>query len=105
MIEDDGAEDTTSRHGGPGSWNGVRGGELQSIICPPHVRVGSNSAVSRFLRHGCFTPETGHCLARPARPKSAIQRTFAPKASREFCDAYDPRSIFRTNLRAGRPQN
>jgi len=35
------------------------------------VRVGSNSAVSRFLRHGCFTPETGHWLARLARPKSA----------------------------------
>jgi hypothetical protein len=32
---------------------------------------GSNSAVSRFLRHGCFTPETGHWLARLARPKSA----------------------------------
>ena len=31
----------------------------------------SNSAVSRFLRHGCFTPETGHWLARLARPKSA----------------------------------
>jgi hypothetical protein len=24
---------------------------------------GSNSAVSGFLRHGCFTPETGHWLA------------------------------------------
>jgi hypothetical protein len=31
----------------------------------------SNSAVSGFLRHGCFTPETGHWLARLARPKSA----------------------------------
>jgi hypothetical protein len=29
--------------------------------------------------------------------KSAIQRTFAPKASSEFCDAYDPHSIFRTD--------
>jgi hypothetical protein len=34
-------------------------------------RCGSNSAVSGFLRHGCFTPETGHWLARLARPKSA----------------------------------
>jgi hypothetical protein len=33
---------------------------------------GSNSAVSRFLRHGCFTPETGHCLARLARLKSSV---------------------------------
>jgi hypothetical protein len=38
------------------------------------VASGSNSAVSRFLRHGCFTPETGHCLARLARQKSAIKR-------------------------------
>jgi hypothetical protein len=28
---------------------------------------GSNSAVSEFLRHGWFTPETGHWLARLAR--------------------------------------
>jgi hypothetical protein len=35
------------------------------------VGFGSNSAVSGFLRHGCFTPETGHWLARLARPKSA----------------------------------
>jgi hypothetical protein len=33
--------------------------------------LGSNSAVSRFLQHGCFTPETGYWLARLARPKSA----------------------------------
>ena len=35
------------------------------------VRSGSNSAVSGFLRHGCFTPETGHCSAWLARQKSA----------------------------------
>jgi hypothetical protein len=35
---------------------------------------GANSAVSGFLRHGCFTPETGHWLARLARPKSATSR-------------------------------
>ena len=40
----------------------------------PTDRFGSNSAVSRFLRHGCFTPETGHCLARLARQKSATSR-------------------------------
>jgi hypothetical protein len=34
--------------------------------------VGSNSAVSRFLRHGYFTPETGHWLARLAGPKSFV---------------------------------
>jgi hypothetical protein len=28
------------------------------------VGCGSNSAVLRFQRHGCFTPETGHWLAR-----------------------------------------
>jgi hypothetical protein len=39
-----------------------------------YVAYGSNSAVSRFLRHGCFTPETGHCLARLARQKSANKR-------------------------------
>jgi hypothetical protein len=38
---------------------------------PAYVGSGSNSAVSGFLRHGCFTPETGHWLARLARPKSA----------------------------------
>jgi hypothetical protein len=38
---------------------------------PAYVGAGSNSAVSGFLRHGCFTPETGHWLARLARPKSA----------------------------------
>jgi hypothetical protein len=38
---------------------------------PAHVRFGSNSAVSGFLRHGCFTPETGHCSAWLARQKSA----------------------------------
>jgi hypothetical protein len=32
---------------------------------------GPNSAVSRFLRHGCFTPETEHCSARLGRQKSA----------------------------------
>jgi hypothetical protein len=36
-----------------------------------YVSSGSNSAVSRFLRQGCFTPETGHCSARLARQKSA----------------------------------
>jgi hypothetical protein len=36
-----------------------------------HVLDGSTSAVSGFLRHGCFTPETGHWLARLARQKSA----------------------------------
>jgi hypothetical protein len=36
---------------------------------PAYDRYGSNSAVSRFLRHGCFTPETGHYLARLARQK------------------------------------
>jgi hypothetical protein len=41
------------------------------ILRPADVRVGSNSAVSRFLRHGCFAPETGHWLARLALPKSA----------------------------------
>jgi hypothetical protein len=38
---------------------------------PANDRFGSNSAVSRFLRHGCFTPETGHCPAWLARQKSA----------------------------------
>jgi hypothetical protein len=38
---------------------------------PAFDRCGSNSAVSGFLRHGCFTPETGHCSARLARQKSA----------------------------------
>jgi hypothetical protein len=33
--------------------------------------TASNSAVSRFLRHVCFTLETGHRLARLVRPKSA----------------------------------
>jgi hypothetical protein len=37
-----------------------------------YVGVGSNSAVSKFLRHGCFTPETGYWLARLAHPKSAM---------------------------------
>ena len=32
---------------------------------------GSNSAVSGFLRHGCFTPETGDCSAWLAGQKSA----------------------------------
>jgi len=41
---------------------------------PTYDRSGSNSAVSRFLRHGCFTPETGNWLARLARPKSAMRR-------------------------------
>ncbi len=27
---------------------------------------GSNSAVSRFLRHGCFAPETGHSASTSA---------------------------------------
>jgi hypothetical protein len=34
-------------------------------------RSGSDSAVSGFQRHGWFTPETRHWLARLARPKSA----------------------------------
>jgi hypothetical protein len=38
---------------------------------PVYVGYASTSAVSRFLRHGCFTPETGHWLARLARPKNA----------------------------------
>jgi hypothetical protein len=37
-------------------------------------RSGSNSTVSRFLRHGRFTPETGHPSARLARQKSANRR-------------------------------
>jgi hypothetical protein len=45
-----------------------------AIRRPREVRSGSNSAVSEFLRHGCFTPETGHWLARLARPKSATSR-------------------------------
>jgi hypothetical protein len=39
---------------------------------PTNDRSGSTSAVSGFLRHGCFTPETGHRSARLARQKSAI---------------------------------
>jgi hypothetical protein len=42
------------------------------------VRFGSNSAVSRFLRHGCFTPETGHWLARLARPKTFTAADMPP---------------------------
>ena len=38
---------------------------------PPMSQLGPNSAVSGFLRHGCFTPETGHCSARLGRQKSA----------------------------------
>ena len=38
---------------------------------PLFVGFGSNSAVSRFLQHGCVTPETGHCSARLGRQKSA----------------------------------
>jgi hypothetical protein len=38
------------------------------------VADGSNSAVSRFLQHGCFTPETGHCSARLGRQKGAKSR-------------------------------
>jgi hypothetical protein len=35
------------------------------------TRLCRRSAVTRFLRHGCFTPETGHCSAWLARQKSA----------------------------------
>ena len=35
---------------------------------------GSNSAVSRFLRHGCFAPETGHWLARLARRPAPLSK-------------------------------
>ena len=38
---------------------------------PLMSQLGSKSAVSRFLRHGCFTPALGHSLARLAGPKSA----------------------------------
>ena len=34
-------------------------------------RLGSTSAVSGFLRHGCFTPQTGNRSARLERQKSA----------------------------------
>jgi hypothetical protein len=37
-------------------------------------QTGPTSAVSGFLRHGCFTPETGHRSARLARQKSANGR-------------------------------
>jgi len=55
--------------------------EVTEQFCNPLPRAGAanvscglNSAVSGFLRHGCFTPETGHWLARLARPKSATSR-------------------------------
>ena len=41
---------------------------------PLMSQLGSKSAVSRFLRHGCFTPALGHSLARLAGPKSARKR-------------------------------
>jgi hypothetical protein len=53
----------------------------------------SNSAVSRFLRHGCFTPETGHWLARLAHPKSANMYVWPGRAVQDGL----PRS---TNVRA-----
>jgi len=43
-------------------------------FCALMSQLGPNSAVSRFLRHGCFTPETGHCSALLGRQKSARSR-------------------------------
>jgi hypothetical protein len=48
----------------------------------PHFRFGSNSAVSGFLRHGCFTLKTGHWLARLARPKKCQSRPDALQQQR-----------------------
>jgi hypothetical protein len=47
---------------------------------------GSNSAVSGFLRHGCFTPETGHLLVRLARPKSARSGREQPQRGSPLFD-------------------
>src|SRR5262249_4385441 len=44
---------------------------FQSGQCPQQWQI---TAVSGFLRRGCFTPATGHWLARRARPKSATRR-------------------------------
>ena len=64
----------------------IRTGELLTEMAERNERqrgrddqkTGSQAAaVSRFLRQGCFTPETGHWLARPARPKSAPFRAIS----------------------------
>jgi hypothetical protein len=41
---------------------------------PPMSQLGQTLPSRGFLRHGCFTPKTGHWLAQLARSKSANSR-------------------------------
>jgi NAD(P)-dependent dehydrogenase (short-subunit alcohol dehydrogenase family) len=61
---------------------GPAGGAALRDFEAADVRIESQSAVSGFLRHGCFTPETGHWLARLARQKSAKSSRTTAFASR-----------------------
>jgi hypothetical protein len=56
--------------------------------------AGPNSAVSRFLRHGCFTLETGHWLARP-------KRANCDQTQRSKIHAYSITSSARNRMEVG----
>ncbi|MET0217792.1 MAG: hypothetical protein ABW205_07680, partial [Burkholderiales bacterium] len=59
---------------------------------PANVRFGSTSAVSGFLRHGCFTPEIGHRSARLARQKSAdcVAKRFCASERARLIQDHEP---------------
>jgi hypothetical protein len=61
------------------AWTEAEPASLLQYEILANVSVGSNSAVSGFLRHVCFPPETGHWLARLARQKSAISSCEQPQ--------------------------
>src|SRR5262245_33101163 len=68
-----------------------------------NVSVGSTSAVSGFLRQGCFTPEPGHRSAWFAE-KCHLQTSFGTaRAIHKFTEHSLPRCLRPANASAKRP--